>query len=91
MKLMTCPVNGSRNISEFQYFGPVRDTSVDVPENLTEHLFLFPNPIGILQEWWRHTPSNTIFIAERNTASDEIMATYLPQKAASFMANKEDV
>lgn len=80
MKLLTCPVNGKRNISEFQYLGPVRGASADVPEQLIEALFFVENPLGVLKEWWRHTPSNTIFVAERHTVTDQILITYLPNR-----------
>lgn len=80
MKLLTCPINGPRNITEFQYLGPVRAASAEDPEQLVEALFYFENPLGVLKEWWRHTPSNTIFIAERHTVSDRIVATYIPDR-----------
>lgn len=80
MKIMTCPVNGPRNIAEFQCLGPVRAASADEPEQLIEALFYPENPLGVLQEWWRHTPSNIVFIAERHTVSDEILTTYLPNR-----------
>jgi sarcosine oxidase subunit delta len=35
----------------------------------------------IKKEWWYHSPSGTWFIAERNTLSDEVLATYLYGKA----------
>lgn len=31
----------------------------------------------IKSEWWCHIPSNTWFIAERNTLNDRILRTYL--------------
>jgi len=79
MKIMTCPLNGPRNISEFTCFGPV-DDPVD-PDALSDaawsrHLFHHDNRAGVIREWWRHTPSNYFFIAERNTVTDEIVATY---------------
>lgn len=80
MKLLTCPINGPRNITEFQYLGPVRAASAEQPHQLVEALFYFENPLGVLKEWWRHTPSNTIFVAERHTVSDQIVATYLPNR-----------
>lgn len=83
MKLLTCPVNGPCNIVEFQYLGPVRAASPEQPEQLTEALFFAPNPLGVLREWWRHTPSNTVFIAERHTVSDQIVATYLPSRKSA--------
>ena len=80
MKLLTCPVNGPRNITEFQYLGPVRSAHADQPGQLIEALFFAENPLGVLKEWWRHTPSNTVFTAERHTVTDQIMATYLPNR-----------
>ena len=56
MKIMTCPVNGPRNISEFQWLGPVQAEDEARDETLVERLFLAPNPMGVLREWWRHTP-----------------------------------
>ncbi len=44
----------------------------------TTYIFHAPNPVGILREWWCHAPTNFFFIAERHTATDEILATYLP-------------
>ncbi|EHH10300.1 Sarcosine oxidase subunit delta heterotetrameric, partial [Mesorhizobium amorphae CCNWGS0123] len=45
-----------------------------------ESLFYAENPLGVTREWWRHTPSNTVFVAERHTVSDQIVATYLPSR-----------
>lgn len=78
MKRLTCPMNGPRDISEFQYLGPLRSTRPEDPETVTEHLFYAPNPIGLMVEWWRHRPSNTVFLAERHTGSDHITRTWLP-------------
>lgn len=80
MKLLTCPVNGPRNITEFQYLGPVRAASAERSDQLVEALFYHENPLGVLKEWWRHTPSNTVFVAERHTVSDQIVTTYLPNR-----------
>ncbi|WJS85906.1 sarcosine oxidase subunit delta [Paracoccus sp. TOH] len=81
MKIMTCPLNGPRNISEFQWLGPVHDDAELTAAALVRHLFFAPNPMGVLREWWRHTPSNTVFIAERNLITDEILRTYLKPAA----------
>lgn len=78
MKLLTCPINGARNITEFEYLGPVRNTDDGDQERLIAHLFFAPNPLGVMPEWWRHTPSNTVFVAERHTQTDAIIKTYLP-------------
>ena len=81
MKLLACPLNGPRNIEEFQYLGPVRE-SPD-PDALTDgqwarHLFRAENRPGIMLEWWRHTPSNTVFLAERHTVTNDILRTFDP-------------
>ena len=83
MKLLTCPVNGPRNITEFQYLGPLRPEQAEEGATLISRVFFPPNPAGALVEWWRHTTSNTIFLAERNTLSDEIIRTWLPTKSDS--------
>ena len=80
MKLMVCPVNGARPISEFAYSGEVRPMpdpqSVD-DATWADYIFNRSGSAGIKKEWWCHTPSNTWFIAERNTQSDEVLRTYL--------------
>jgi sarcosine oxidase subunit delta len=80
MKLMTCPINGTRPISEFICGGEVRPMpepqSVD-DETWAAYVFNRNGVPGIQQEWWCHTPSNTWFIAERNTLTDEVLNTYL--------------
>lgn len=80
MKQLTCPINGTRNIAEFQYLGPVRVPLGDDPGTLIQHLFYADNTIGVVREWWRHTPSNTVFLAERHTATDAIVKTWLPSQ-----------
>ena len=79
MKIMTCPMNGPRNIEEFQSFGPVRD-ELD-PEQTADadwsrHLFRAENGRGVVVEWWRHVPSNYFFLAERDLVSNEIIRTF---------------
>jgi sarcosine oxidase subunit delta len=79
MKVMRCPLNGERNIQEFAYIGPVKD----MPDPTTatdrvwaEHVLFRPNPPGLIREWWCHTPTNNIFIAERDTVTDRVIRTY---------------
>ncbi|MBW4473612.1 MAG: sarcosine oxidase subunit delta [Stenomitos rutilans HA7619-LM2] len=80
MKLMVCPMNGARPISEFVYGGEVRpmpdpQTVDDVA--WADYVFNRNGAAGVKQEWWCHTPSNTWFLVDRNTATDEILRTYL--------------
>lgn len=83
MKILTCPLNGPRNITEFQYLGPVREEPAEEASQLIARIFFPPNPAGVLVEWWRHTTSNTLFLAERNTLTDEVLRTWLPAKPDS--------
>ena len=85
MKIMTCPINGPRVISEFSYGGEFR--SMPAPDTLsdrawTEYVFNRNSIPGIKFEWWCHTPSNTWFIAERDTAKDRVIRTYLNDEEA---------
>jgi sarcosine oxidase subunit delta len=79
MKLMTCPLNGVRNISEFVCGGDV----LDMPDPNTcsdrewaDYLFMEENTKGMVREWWMHAASSYWFIAERNTETNEIIKTY---------------
>jgi len=86
MKLMTCPLNGPRNISEFIYGGEVKQmpnhqTCTD--KEWAEYVFYSDNTIRVVKEWWYHSPSGYWFIAERHTASDEILRTYDPSELYS--------
>lgn len=85
MKLLTCPMNGARNIEEFQYLGPWRP-SPD-PATLSDsawagHLFRAENRPGPMIEWWRHRPSNYVFLAERHTVTNAILRTFDPSELA---------
>lgn len=80
MKLMTCPINGERPISEFVYGGEVRpmpDPAIATDLAWADYVFNKDSVPGIKQEWWCHAPSNTWFLADRNTLTDEVLRTYL--------------
>ena len=84
MKLLTCPMNGPRNVSEFQYLGPCRpgpDPNTTSDADWAAHLFGAPPPGEALTEWWRHTPSNTVFLAERDPITGAVARTWLPEGA----------
>ena len=79
MKLMNCPLNGPRNISEFVWGGEVRDEPDPARASSAEwaeHLFLHTNQPTVVREWWLHVPTAYWFIAERHTLTDEILRTY---------------
>ncbi|MCG8691837.1 MAG: sarcosine oxidase subunit delta [Minwuiales bacterium] len=79
MKIMTCPLNGPRNISEFVYGGEVvamPDPNSATDAEWADYVFLEENRAGVVREWWCHAPTSFWFIAERDTVLDEILRTY---------------
>jgi sarcosine oxidase subunit delta len=85
MKILNCPLNGPRNISEFVCLGEVKPApSPDGgPYDWAAYVFLEDNPAGLVREWWMHLPSNFVFIVERDTRTDTIIRTYAPDKGAA--------
>ncbi|SLN57333.1 sarcosine oxidase subunit delta [Oceanibacterium hippocampi] len=78
MKLMHCPLNGPRNISEFQYGGVVKtmpDPVAGSDDAWRDYIVYEPNVAGPVLEWWCHLPTSYWFIAERDTVSDRIIRT----------------
>ncbi|RRW40626.1 sarcosine oxidase subunit delta [Pseudomonas luteola] len=83
MKLMTCPLNGLRNISEFTYggeFKPMPDPTTCSDTEWADYVFNSENIAGVITEWWMHTASSYWFLAERNTVTDEIIRTFDPKE-----------
>lgn len=83
MKLLTCPINGTRPIAEFVFGGEYRempnpDTCSD--KEWAAYVHYRQGAPSIKKEWWYHTPSGTWMIAERNTGTDEVITTYLPSQ-----------
>lgn len=79
MKIMPCPLNGDRNISEFTCSGEV--TEMPDPNKTddaawVDYIWFSNNTAGVVREWWCHTATAYWFIAERNTVTDEIIRTY---------------
>jgi sarcosine oxidase subunit delta len=80
MKILNCPVNGPRVVTEFTYWGELRempDPAAVSDEQWADYVFNRNGAPGIKKEWWCHTPSNTWFIVERDTARDQVLRTYL--------------
>jgi len=79
MKILNCPLNGPRNISEFVYGGEVSDMpdpNACSDAAWADHVLMENNTAGVVREWWCHVPTSYWFIAERNTVTDEILRTY---------------
>jgi sarcosine oxidase, subunit delta len=81
MKLIPCPLNGPRPADEFIYGGEVRsapDAATSSDADWARYVFHRSGVPGVKREWWCHTPSGNWFIAERDTLSDEFIASYAP-------------
>ncbi|MGQ0658144.1 MAG: sarcosine oxidase subunit delta [Chromatiales bacterium] len=79
MKIMHCPMNGPRNISEFAWGGEVTampDPVTGSDRDWAAYTFIEHNTRGVVREWWMHVPTSFWFIAERDTATDEVLRTY---------------
>jgi sarcosine oxidase subunit delta len=87
MKVMHCPLNGPRNIEEFVWMGDVKnvpDPASCSDAEWTDYLFIENNIAGEVDEWWLHAPSNYLFVARRNTLTDEILWT---KKASDYFTD----
>jgi sarcosine oxidase subunit delta len=88
MKIMHCPLNGPRNITEFICAGELKSSApanADAREQ-ARSIYLERNRAGVVCEWWMHVPSAYWFIAERDTRSDEIVRTL---SFEAFMAEQQ--
>ena len=78
MNTLDCPLNGRRNISEFACLGEVKAAPGLDADTATraDYVFLERNPAGPVREWWIHIATNFVFVVDRDTRNDEILATY---------------
>ena len=86
MKILNCPLNGPRNISEFTYGGEYRaapDPDAASDRDWAEHLYFPDNPDGVVLEWWCHTASAFWFLVERDTRSDRILRVFRAEEIGS--------
>lgn len=80
MKLLTCPVNGARPVSEFAYGGELRempDADRCSDTEWSDYVFNRSGVPGVKLEWWCHLASGVWFVAERDTARDVVLRTFL--------------
>ena len=83
MKIINCPLNGPRNAQEFVYGGdvdPHPNPHFISEDDWASYVFIEKNISGKVREWWCHIPTAYWFIAERDTALDEISRTFDPSE-----------
>lgn len=86
--ILTCPWCGPRDVEEFTFGG---DASVvrpafDDPSPERWHCYLFEreNPRGLHREFWHHEAGcRQWLIAERNTATHEIVSLHAAREVTS--------
>ena len=86
MKLMLCPINGARPVSEFAYAGEVRDMPDPArtdDQAWAAYVFNRQGAARVKREWWYHIASGVWFVAERDTATDRVLRTYLYGREAA--------
>ena len=79
MKILTCPLNGPRPVSEFIYGGEVRpspDPDVCSDAEWSDYVFNRSGSPGSKYEWWCHAPSGLWFVVLRDTLRDEVLGTF---------------
>lgn len=89
MKILTCPVNGPRPVSEFAYGGELREMPdpAGVSDAVwSDYVFNRSSVPCVKFEWWCHTASGVWFIAERDTATDAVLRTFLYARPAGDAA-----
>ena len=76
MKIIPCPQNGPRPVSEFTFSGAVEEDKQDTrhaTQNWAEEVFFKENGTGVVKELWRHNPSAFWLYVERCRVTDRIV------------------
>src|ERR1700738_136147 len=79
MKLLVCPLNGPRPVSEFAYGGEVRlspDPASCSDAEWSSYVFDRSGSPGAKYEWWCHIASGFWLIVLRDTARDAVIAPF---------------
>ena len=79
MKIMNCPLNGPRNISEFTYGGEFKlmpDPASCSDAEWADYVFNSDYAAGGVRDWWLHNATSYWFLAERHTVTDQIIRTF---------------
>ena len=80
MLVLMCPNCGARNVGEFRYGGAQNPRPADPAADdraWAAYLYLRENRSGLQTEWWYHRAGCGLwFLADRDTASNEVARTY---------------
>ena len=82
--LLPCPTCGPRDVEEFRCAGEVTRRPKQKPSlrELTTYIYFRDNVAGVHREWWYHRAGcGQWFLAERDTRTNEVSWTALPEEA----------
>jgi sarcosine oxidase subunit delta len=79
MKILVCPLNGPRPVSEFAYGGEVRrspDPNTCSDAEWSSYVFNRSGSPGAKYEWWCHIASGFLYVDLRDTTRDQVIDTF---------------
>ena len=82
--LLTCPNCGVREVTDFGFGGEAapRPRQKPEPRELNRYVYFRRNVAGRQREWWVHRSGcRQWFLAERDTRTNEVFWTALPDQA----------
>ncbi|MBI2194916.1 MAG: sarcosine oxidase subunit delta [Planctomycetes bacterium] len=81
--MIPCPNCGERSVYEFRFGAEVksRPSAGSPSEDWLRYTYVKQNESGVQKEWWYHRMGcRQWFIAVRNTATNEVLSTSLPEE-----------
>ncbi len=81
--VLICPNCGPREVTDFGYGGELNPRPREAPSQreLNEYNYFRRNVAGVQREWWNHRSGcGDWFIAERDTRTNEVIFTKLPDE-----------
>jgi heterotetrameric sarcosine oxidase delta subunit len=87
--LLPCPNCGPREVEEFRCAGEVtrRPRTAPTLRELTTYIYFRDNVAGVHTEWWYHRHGCELwFLAERDTRTNDVVRTWLPEAPAPAAA-----
>ena len=82
--VLTCPNCGPREVTDFSFGGELnpRPRETPSPRELGAYNYFRENIAGVQREWWFHRSGcRAWFVAERDTRTNDVHWTALPQEA----------
>ncbi len=82
--LVPCPHCGPREVADLRCAGEVtrRPKGTPTVRELNEYIYFRANEAGLQREWWFCRACEDWFLAERNTVTNEVLRTWLPEAPA---------